>query len=158
MTLAAQLMTLAAQFSMAPVAPSFKDHAYYLAPGFQRDTTSLVSRAGEVLKDVHFDTIVCTGLSGMLVAPILWRALDVPHFAVVRKEEDQSNHSSRAVEGTIGSLWLFVDDLVYSGRTEKRVREVVQSRTNEYGHPTAFVGTYTYERGKYRAGGYGELW
>lgn len=129
----------------SPVRP-WKSHAYYLREAFEADTSLLIESARVVLATTDFDTIVCTGLSGMLVAPILWRGLDVPYFAVVRKPEDQDNHSDRTVEGLIGRRWLFVDDLVASGRTRKRVRDAVERAA---GDQTEFVGTYEYHYSKF---------
>lgn len=124
--------------------PAIVEHAYYLNWGFKRDLARLFADARKHLKGIEFDTIVCTGLSGLLVAPALWRELGVPHLAVVRKPEDQDNHSGKRVEGRIGARWLFVDDLVCSGSTRVRVRQAVDERASWNEHETAFVGTYVY--------------
>lgn len=66
-----------------------------------------------------FDTLVGVGVSGAVVVPTLARLLGVD-FAIVRKENDGS-HGWNKVEGVVGKKWLFVDDLVSSGATVRRV-------------------------------------
>lgn len=48
------------------------------------------------------------------------------------------------VEGRIGARWLFVDDLLATGKTRVRVRQAVDERASWFGHATEFVGTYVY--------------
>lgn len=93
------------------------------------------------LQGVKYDTIVGTGLSGTIftarVAPGLGKS-----FAIVRKKDDQSTHSSREVEGVVGERWVFADDFISSGATFKRVLEMMKKH-----RPHAqFVGAYEYER------------
>lgn len=66
-----------------------------------------------------WDGIVCTGTSGLLFAPSLADRLGVP-CAVVRKAGTDA-HSSRSFEGIVGRRLLFVDDVVESGATVRRV-------------------------------------
>lgn len=80
---------------------------------------SIARTAREHLEGVEFDTMVGTGLSGALVIPPLARTLKV-HWLILRKPTDDS-HSCMAGEGTLGSRWLFVDDLIDSGATQARV-------------------------------------
>lgn len=122
--------------------------AYWLRHGFYKDTTKLVDDARLTLADVEFDTIVCTGLSGVLIAPILWRALDVPCLAVVRKP-GESTHSDNIIEGEIGYRWLFVDDFKCTGATFQRVRNAVAGYMVH--GPTRNVGAYYYDGARYVA-------
>jgi adenine/guanine phosphoribosyltransferase-like PRPP-binding protein len=119
-------------------------HASYLEEAiYQPDV--IVTRARARLADVQFDTVIGTGLSGALVVPMLARALD-KHFAVVRKPDN--SHSCERIEGTIGDHWLFVDDLISSGETFRRVREAIQQLVIErHGHHTEYVGTFLYSYG-----------
>lgn len=92
-------------------------HAEYLDRIFN-NLGQLVDQIANVLKDVEHDTIVGTGLSGTMVVPMLaW--VTGKQFAIVRKGEP--NHSYIDVEGKIGHKWVFVDDLISTGDTLKRV-------------------------------------
>ena len=115
---------------------------------------SAVNRLEEVIEDAqrdlhkrNFDTLVGTGLSGTVVVPALALAMG-KNFAIVRKEDDGSHHGGGQIVGTIGNRWLFVDDLVSSGRTRQYVIDkVAEACTHGYhkNHRTAsFVGEYLY--------------
>ena len=88
------------------------------------------------------DTIVGRGLSGALVVPHIARELGL-HWAIVRKQGDGS-HSHEMFEGTIGKAWVFVDDLISSGKTLIATVEVVNEECRRNGHATRMVGAYTY--------------
>jgi hypothetical protein len=105
------------------------------------------------LGDHQFDTIVGSGLSGALVIPTLAQAFGVT-WAVVRKPEDGS-HSSWSIEGVIGERWVFVDDLMDSGKTFRRVHNAVveafRGPFDEWGyrqpsHGTRYVGAWLYQQ------------
>lgn len=74
---------------------------------------------------VPFDVLVGTGVSGITGLMTL-RALLGVNIAIVRKEGENS-HSPYRVERTdscenaVGRKWIFVDDLIDSGRTFNRV-------------------------------------
>lgn len=136
---------------------TMKRHSDY----FSRAFGSIETIADEMLEEVQsveFDTMVGTGLSGTLVVPTLARAFGT-YWAIVRKEN--SPHSSYLIEGEIGHKWLFVDDIIDSGSTLKRVKEAIADEVDRYngryyrGHSddfvTEYVGTYQYERKVYRA-------
>ncbi len=95
-----------------------------------------------------FDTLIGTGLSGALVVPTLARALGLK-WAIIRKPNDGS-HTMAKFEGEIGSRWMFVDDFVSSGATRDRVRDAVEEISAEYRQLTTYVGTYEYERSRFR--------
>ncbi|WP_280395528.1 phosphoribosyltransferase [Nocardia brasiliensis] len=107
-----------------------------------------ISDARTVLKDVHFDTLVGTGLSGALMIPTLARALSVD-FLLIRKPNDGS-HARSNCEGRLGEKWLFVDDLIDTGETLRRVYREVGEAATARGHATGFVGAYLYESTRYR--------
>lgn len=72
----------------------------------------------------QFDTIVFTGVSGALMAPLIAAALS-KHLIVVRKEP---THSTRTIEGwTASDRWLFVDDFRSTGTTYRRVAREMSS-------------------------------
>jgi orotate phosphoribosyltransferase len=88
---------------------------------------------------VSYDTLIGTGLSGTIVVPTMARLLNVPAWAIVRKE--LSPHSSNEIEGSVGWRWLFVDDFVSSGATRDRVKAAIARAVPA----TTYVGTYSYE-------------
>lgn len=103
-----------------------------------------------LVKQVKFDTIVGTGLSGSLVIPMLARRLR-RKWAIVRKDGEQ-RHSSYQIEGEIGDRWIFVDDLIASGRTLRRVQEVVQEEFRIREAQTTYVGAWLYATPHWREG------
>lgn len=100
--------------------------------------------AAKALTDVTFDTVVGTGLSGLLPLAVLAEKFGVS-YAAVRKPND-SSHSDGLIEGTLGAKWLFVDDFISSGSTFNRVYETVWQAAEENRHTTECVGVFQYER------------
>jgi hypoxanthine phosphoribosyltransferase len=106
----------------------------------------LAARFNEVVgSDVPYDTLVGTGLSGSLVVPRLADVLGC-HWLVLRKETDVS-HTLKQGEGTLGAGWLFVDDLIDSGRTYNRCRDVVAEIAKDYEWTTVHLGSFLYRDG-----------
>lgn len=91
----------------------------------------------------EFDTIVCSGLSGMVVAaPVAIRLRK--KLCIVRKPGDDS-HSFLRVEGKSGKRWIFLDDFEVSGLTKRNVEDTMES--SAHGDPNAeMIGTYYYKR------------
>lgn len=108
------------------------------------DEGELLSRAQESLQGVEFDTFVGTGISGTVAALRLSRMMD-KRYLLVRKPND-GTHSSKSAEGTLGKRWVFVDDLIASGRTLVRVWNKVKSY-NSYGFKSEFAGVFLYGNG-----------
>jgi len=103
----------------------------------------LLERASHFRTDIDkADTLVGTGLSGTLAVAELARKLE-KRYLIVRKENDGS-HSYHPVEGTLGKKWLFVDDLVGSGRTFARVWDTIEGLVEDRKFKTEFVGTFLY--------------
>lgn len=119
----------------------FKLNSSYLAKAFD-PTHELVEAMLKTITGVEFDTMIGRGTSGLLVVPLLARALD-KHFAIVRKPNDAS-HKETDIEGTIGDRWIFVDDFVSTGNTRARVKEAVTEAQRYHQFKTEFVGTYEY--------------
>jgi adenine/guanine phosphoribosyltransferase-like PRPP-binding protein len=130
-----------------PTAPATSHGIDYLARAFE-NPANLISEAMKALEGVQFDTLVGTGLSGALVVPTLARALG-RHWMIIRKKNDGSHGCSLAV-GTIGSRWIFVDDLVCTGDTLKRAREAV----TELETGADYVGHYLYGVGDWSTKGF----
>jgi adenine/guanine phosphoribosyltransferase-like PRPP-binding protein len=94
-------------------------------------------------EDLEYDTVVGTGLSGALAVQEVARRLG-KRYLVVRKPND-GTHSWLPVFGHLGRRWLFVDDLVGSGKTFTRVYDGVNNISASYNNwETEFVGTALY--------------
>jgi adenine/guanine phosphoribosyltransferase-like PRPP-binding protein len=119
---------------------TFRSVSYYLKDSFT-NFDHIVSRFNEEV-EVSYDTIIGTGLSGALLIPRLATELGC-WWAIVRKENDGS-HTDLRIEGHIGDEWLFVDDLIDTGSTLKRVKGIVESELEEAGVESQFMGSVTY--------------
>lgn len=108
------------------------------------NTAQFVKVTEEKLLEVDFDTVVCTGLSGLLVAPGVAAGLG-KKLLVVRKPDDSTTHSQFGAEGWLGKRWLFLDDKISSGKTLQRVQEAVAKITaGTSGFTTEYAGSYEY--------------
>lgn len=125
---------------------TFSSSGYFEA-GFKQHRLIEESRDAEFEYPLfsEADTLVGTGISGALAVPLLAFALDKT-FALVRKHHDESSHSSRMVQGSIGKTWVFVDDFVGSGATLSRVRTAVTDLLHERSviRKVKFLGVYEY--------------
>lgn len=103
-----------------------------------------LAKAKKNLSGVKFDTIVITGVSGLAFGIPLAQLMK-KHIAICRKGEDGS-HSAKAFEATVErkefGRWIFVDDLVDTGKTKTRVKDKVEDHTDG---TATYVGTYLYE-------------
>ncbi len=135
--------------------------SYYLGDAIAQDMGPLIERVQErIPSDLEYDTIVGTGLSGILVVPTVARALGKA-FGVVRKEHELSNgvsHAESLYEGTMGRRWVLLDDFMCSGATCKRA---IVSVHKEFHHEegswyenrqwdTEFVGFVEYDENRSR--------
>lgn len=121
------------------------NHAGYmdaLQPGSRK---SYLDRAISKLRGIEFDTIVFSGMSGAIFAPLLADRLG-KEIALVRKESD-SNHSCMSVEGYADiRKYVFVDDLICSGDTFRRCQEKIQ----KFAPSAICVASYQYREGYYK--------
>lgn len=139
----------------------------------RRDEAIDFARAAQLRLD--FDTVVVTGVSGTLMGGVIAHALDC-NLVVVRKPDDVSTHSYRRIEGDLGRRWVFLDDLIDTGSTRRRVlrevrahvakvRETYSSPDFLYGYSPApayvesctFVGTVAYQDGQLYNGRHEEV-
>jgi hypothetical protein len=74
------------------------------------------------IKD-SFDSIVCCGISGLMVAPQIAELLD-KHIIVVRKR-DEKCYSDFPMEGVAPYRYIILDDLVCSGSTIKHIQHTI---------------------------------
>lgn len=98
-----------------------------------------IESAVEFLREVDFDTVVVSGVSGLLVGPAVAHLLG-KKIAVVRKRDDVNNHSCGKVEGYWGYKYVIIDDFVASGRTVRFIVDQMKS----YAHGCECVGFYSY--------------
>jgi len=104
----------------------------YFGPAME-STEVLLRNAKRILVDVDFDTIVCTGASGMVFAPLLAHRMK-KNLLIVRKDDDVNNHSGarNRFVGTMGERWLFVDDFIDTGATLDRVMGQIRKCADEW--------------------------
>ena len=134
------------------------DHSPYLNEAMTR-TASMIEEALQTLveHEDEFDAIVCTGVSGMLIGPTLAYLMD-KRLAVVRKPEDRSgkgNHATVDIESALNKKdrWLFVDDLIASGKTVQRIEHAMRMVT---GFKGKMAGLYLYNSDRFSAGNWRE--
>ncbi len=75
-------------------------------------------------------SIVCTGVSGLLIGPAVATLLKLP-LVVVRRKGDPS-HSSRPCEGDRVDPYVIVDDLTASGATIARICDALGDPTGRH--------------------------
>lgn len=89
------------------------------------------------IKD-DFDSIVCCGTSGLLVAPSVAEILN-KNIVVVRKENDVC-YSPFSYEGATPTFYVIIDDLICSGNTIKHIIETISDDIRR----SKCIGVYTY--------------
>ena len=106
------------------------------------DLRNVVASAVTDLKPVagRFDSIACTGLSGVAVGVPVSLALDRP-VVIVRKPGD-AHHGSSVVENVegMGDKFLFLDDFISLGETARLVVGQLESLGGKH------AGTYLYAK------------
>lgn len=127
-------------------------HSQYLHKALS-DTKGIIRRARITLADIKYDAIVCTGVSGLLLGPTLAYLLR-KRLAIIRKPVEMENnncHGDYIIESSMntGDTWIFIDDLISSGRTATRVVKAM----NKEGWPKG-VGAYLYNEDHWRRGKY----
>ena len=114
-------------------------HTSYMETLF-REPEKIVRRLRNLQeRGVEFDTIVGTGISGLIPLKQAADELGI-HWLAVRKPGENS-HSGSLLTGEIGDKWLMVDDFMQSGATVKRVVEAI----TRAGVKSQFVGLLQYE-------------
>lgn len=91
----------------------------YFHEGGPEQFQIMLDAAQEALKDVDFDTFVVIGHSGVSVSALFSAWFNKPVF-ILRKDEE-STHDWQKYYGHMGRKWVFLDDLIDSGDTFKRV-------------------------------------
>lgn len=125
----------------------FVGYSYFNAALTREGRDRTIQMAYAAQKVLKFDTLVVTGVSGTVMGGVVAHALGVD-LLVVRKEDDNSTHSWNRMEGSLGSRWAFLDDLVDSGATRRRVVAKVREFAEQREVETRFVGSLLYENGE----------
>lgn len=139
-----QEATRAAEIALSPHGDRARDMQArgcpYLRRGFT-EQSQIIEESIELLRLVDFDTFVCVGVSGLIVAPLLAHEMN-KCLLVVRKSYDSiiNNHSGERIEGITGSRWIFVDDVVASGATRHRAQTILLQKLPDI----EYVGTLLY--------------
>lgn len=127
-----------------------RHHSSYLEAAI-KDTRLTVKRAVDTLKPLkkEFDVIVVTGVSGLLIGPIVAYKLN-KKLLVIRKQDDKNNsHCHYLVEGHLPAnkgRWLFLDDFISSGHTLRRVYNTVDKEASSH----SFYGFYGYRCNEFK--------
>ena len=87
--------------------------------------------------DLAFDSIACSGTSGLMIVPQLAELMD-KNICVVRNTTDC--YSEFMVEGVSPGRYIIVDDLICSGNTVKRIMRAIKEECSR----AVCVGVYTY--------------
>jgi len=129
--------------------------SYYMDDALDcaKDPKRMAQRIRERIPEgVEFDTIVGSGLSGILVVPGLALELGVL-WGVVRKEHELrggASHAESLYEGDMGRKWILIDDFMCTGATVRRVIGSVHAvfrATDEWQlqWDTEFIGLCEYD-------------
>ena len=110
------------------------------------DRTKNLRLAIKRLKGHQFDTIVCSGVSGIVFASPLALMMK-KNLVIVRKEKDGA-HSTNKVESNVEASgvhkFIIVDDLIDSGKTMKRVSGAIREWLEDEGGSADCIGVYLY--------------
>lgn len=98
--------------------------AYYLKEAMDREDRKQALRwLGQVMREIDketpFDAVAVTGLSGLLMGPVVADRLG-KGIIVVRKEGEK-NHSGYAIESSVSGKYVIVDDFISTGATIRRI-------------------------------------
>ena len=125
-------------------------HALYLGEAICSQDV-IISIVTSALRDIEYEGLVGTGLSGTLVVPLMAYLLK-KRFCIVRKASDNGrhNHSEFHMENglQIGDRWVFIDDFVSSGETRTRVMDIMR---NVGAGKYEYVGAYMYSNDTWAA-------
>jgi adenine/guanine phosphoribosyltransferase-like PRPP-binding protein len=84
------------------------------------DVFCYVKNTIEIIKEMDFDSIICCGCSGALIAPTVAYLLN-KQIAFVRKQEGK-------IAGTINTKYIIIDDIIESSKTIHKILEAVKKQ------------------------------
>ncbi len=96
------------------------------------DLAFTIERATEIISDAdisdQYDSIIVTGISGILVGSPVALLLNKP-LVILRKDEDRHHNGCIAInEVRMGKRCLWLDDFIACGHTERRVWDFLDER------------------------------
>lgn len=104
--------------------------------------TEVVTRAVRVLSEYDFDTIAVTGVSGLVVGPILAHLMQKQLF--VLRKDNESAHTMAMHSGLLPEeKYVIVDDFIESGRTVFKIIETINKFFEKEERPQC-IGFYGY--------------
>lgn len=86
----------------------------------------------------QFDSIVCCGVSGLVVAPQVCELLDKNLVIIRKKHEKRYSHFS--VEGVNPARYIILDDLICSNNTIKYIIKTIKEESTK----SICIGAYFY--------------
>jgi len=99
-------------------------HASYLGAIFDRKAQDKAIREMKALiKDIEYDGFVVIGVSGITMGAIMARSCR-KRLIIIRKNDN--THSGHTVENFDSGSYIFLDDLIASGLTFKRVKKALR--------------------------------
>jgi adenine/guanine phosphoribosyltransferase-like PRPP-binding protein len=87
-----------------------------------------------------FDSVVCHGLSGVLVAPAIAKGLHKP-IVIVRKKESTHGYEIEIDYNVEVGRYLIIDDLVETGKTIRYIRKKLA-----WDYSTTCAGVFFYDQ------------
>jgi len=119
----------------------------YLAPAFEkRGIERIVKAFGRVVEKGtfgNFSSIVCSGVSGTAVGPVLAYEYEKNLVIVRKKAEKKNSHCEVLVEGNLGDSFVICDDFMESGATLQRILETIRQ---EGYTKSKYVGVYFWNK------------
>lgn len=120
----------------------YKQHSGYFEEALDHPQKVIDMFRAQVMGQIEFGSLVGTGLSGMVMTPLLAYIAKVP-YAIVRKNKS-SSHGCYTVEGTVADKWVFVDDFIASGDTFRRVLREIGGAARRHHASVEFVAAFLY--------------
>ena len=85
-----------------------------------------------------FDSIACSGVSGLIITPQVSEILN-KHLIIVRKKNEE-RYSEFTVEGTNPGRYIILDDLICSNNTVKHIMKSIKEESTR----SICIGAYFY--------------
>lgn len=112
---------------------------FYMEQGFYKQRENIAKAIKQIQAGIKdFDSIVVTGISGMIFGPILVYEMN-KHIVVVRQTFSEHSIYELLTNGS-PNKYLFVDDLIASGKTAR----LIIKKMSQYYLKSSCVGAYLY--------------
>lgn len=129
-------------------------HASYLTHIFNhKKQNKVISNIRNLIKEkqLEFDGFIVTGISGVAMGAMVARSLK-KDLVIIRKDNDNSHSSYKVENFKHGNSYIFLDDLIASGNTYRKVRkdfDICSSKEWLYGRKcegvkSKIIGTMLY--------------